>query len=214
MQCNDFATIVCEIATKFLYPVAKLQLDLFVNFEPWETQSLPYIIYSLKFYSSVLTSLLSVKWSLLMWNLLCIFGDSLPLNKNTQKIEIRNSWVQFCKKEQHVRNKTFSHWVPIPFWSCDSNFPFLSICLIDFVLLQRNHKEVIQATIFIKGVETLGEGMHSRHILPLPLPTLSLCTTVQCSFSFHLMKSPLKNFSILFVFYTYFIAIIPILILF
>ena len=146
MQCNDFATIVCEIATKFLYPVAKLQLDLFVNFEPWETQSLPYIIYSLKFYSSVLTSLLSVKWSLLMWNLLCIFGDSLPLNKNTQKIKIRNSWVQFCKKEQHVRNKTFSHWVPIPFWSCDSNFPFLSICLIDFVLLQRKHEEVIQSS--------------------------------------------------------------------
>ena len=34
MQRNDFVTKICEIATKFSYPVAKLRLDFFVNFEP------------------------------------------------------------------------------------------------------------------------------------------------------------------------------------
>ena len=123
--------------------------------------------------SSVLTSLLSVKWSLLIWNLLCIFGDSLPLNKNTQKRKIWNLWAQFCTNEclnMFNRNKNFSHWVPIPFWSSDSNFPFLSISLIDFVLLWKKHEEMIQATIFIKSVETLGEGTHSRH-LSFPFPS-------------------------------------------
>ena len=37
MQRDDLATKVCEIETKFSYPVAKLRLDFFVNFEPWVT---------------------------------------------------------------------------------------------------------------------------------------------------------------------------------
>ena len=207
MQCNAFATIVCEIATKFLYPVAKLQLDLFVYFEPWQTQSLLYIIYSLKFYSSVLTSLLSVKWSLLIWNLLCIFGDSLPLNNNNTKNWNKKLMGSILYKWmlEHVRNKMFSNWVPIPFWPCDSNFPFLSISLIDFVLLQRKHKEVIQATIFIKSVETLEKACTAVTYLTSspPNPILVHHCTMQLfipSYEITLTKTSL--------FYLYFIPIL------
>ena len=35
MQRGDFATKICEIATKFSYLVAKLRLYFFVNFERW-----------------------------------------------------------------------------------------------------------------------------------------------------------------------------------
>ena len=34
MQHDNFATKVCKIVTKFSYPVARLQLDFFVHFEP------------------------------------------------------------------------------------------------------------------------------------------------------------------------------------